>query len=41
MSGYFKEIPPYYEHQQTTLDLLRQENCVLDLSDIRTCEADS
>ena len=33
MSGYFKEIPPYYEHQTTTLDLLRQEDRVLDLSD--------
>jgi len=31
--GFFKEVPPYYEHQATTLDLLRQENCVLDLSD--------
>ena len=33
MSGYFREVPPYYEHQQTTLDLLGQENRVLDLSD--------
>jgi len=33
MSGFFKEIPPYYEHQQATLDLLGQEGRVLDLSD--------
>ena len=33
MSGYFKEVPPYYEHQTTTLDLLRKEDRVLDLSD--------
>ncbi len=33
MSGYFKEIPPYYENQQETLDLLGQQDRVLDLSD--------
>lgn len=33
MSGYFKEIPNYYDHQQKTLALLRAENRVLDLSD--------
>jgi SNF2 family DNA or RNA helicase len=33
MTGYFKEVPPYYEHQTTTMDLLRAENRVLDLSD--------
>jgi SNF2 family DNA or RNA helicase len=33
MTGFFKEVPPYYEHQQTTLDLLGQKNRVLDLSD--------
>jgi len=33
MSGYFKEIPPYYEHQKATLDLLDKEDRVLDLSD--------
>lgn len=33
MTGYFTEIPPYYEHQQTTLDLLGKEDRVLDLSD--------
>jgi SNF2 family DNA or RNA helicase len=33
MSGYFKEVPPYYENQEKTLELLRKENCVLDLSD--------
>lgn len=33
MSGYFKEVPPYYAHQEKTLGLLRQENGVLDLSD--------
>jgi SNF2 family DNA or RNA helicase len=31
--GYFKEVPPYYEHQEKTLGLLRQENRVLDFSD--------
>lgn len=31
--SYFKEVPPYYEHQEETLGLLRQENRVLDLSD--------
>lgn len=30
---FFREIPPYYEHQKTTLDLLGQANRVLDLSD--------
>lgn len=33
MNGYFKEIPPYYEHQQETLDLLGKQDRVLDLSD--------
>ena len=33
MSDYFKKVPPYYEHQTTTLELLRQQNSVLDLSD--------
>jgi SNF2 family DNA or RNA helicase len=31
--SYFKEVPPYYEHQEKTLGLLREENRVLDLSD--------
>lgn len=31
--SYFKEVPPYYEHQEETLGLLRAENRVLDLSD--------
>lgn len=31
--SYFKEVPPYYEHQEKTLGLLRAENRVLDLSD--------
>jgi SNF2 family DNA or RNA helicase len=38
MSGFFKEIPPYYEHQKQTLDLLDQEDCVLDLSDPGTAK---
>jgi len=38
MSGFFKEIPPYYEHQQETLALLRKENRVLDLSDPGTAK---
>lgn len=38
MSGFFKEIPPYYEHQEATLDLLRQESRVLDLSDPGTAK---
>ena len=34
MGNFFnKEPPPYYEHQKATMDLLRQENRVLDLSD--------
>jgi len=33
MSDFFKEIPPYYEHQNSTLDLLGKEDRVLDLSD--------
>lgn len=33
MSGFFREVPPYYEHQRATLGLLGQENRVLDLSD--------
>jgi SNF2 family DNA or RNA helicase len=38
MSSYFREIPPYYGHQETTLDLLRSENRVLDLSDPGTAK---
>ena len=33
MSDYFKKVPPYYEHQTTTLELLRQQGSILDLSD--------
>ena len=33
MTGFFKEVPPYYEHQQATMDLLRAQDRVLDLSD--------
>ena len=33
MSNYFKKVPPYYEHQTTTLELLRQQGSILDLSD--------
>lgn len=33
MSSYFKKVPPYYEHQKTTMDLLGKEDRVLDLSD--------
>lgn len=33
MSGYFREVPDYYEHQKKTLDLLRQEDRVFDTSD--------
>lgn len=33
MTGFFKEIPPYYEHQEKTLSLLRSSDVVLDLSD--------
>ena len=38
MSGFFKEVPPYYEHQEATLDLLRSEDRVLDLSDPGTAK---
>jgi len=38
MTGFFKEVPPYYEHQETTLDLLREEDRVLDLSDPGTAK---
>lgn len=38
MSGYFKEIPPYYEHQLKTLELLGKEDRVLDLSDPGTAK---
>lgn len=31
--SYFREVPSYYEHQEKTLGLLRQENRVLDFSD--------
>ena len=31
--SYFKEVPPYYEHQEETLGLLRTQDRVLDLSD--------
>lgn len=31
--SFFKEVPPYYEHQEQTLGLLREEDRVLDLSD--------
>lgn len=33
MSSFFPEIPPYYENQNETLDLLRQQDRVFDLSD--------
>ena len=33
MSNYFKKVPPYYEHQTTTLELLRKQGSILDLSD--------
>jgi len=33
MTGYFKEIPPYYENQEETLDLLGKQDRVLDFSD--------
>jgi SNF2 family DNA or RNA helicase len=38
MSSFFKEIPPYYEHQEATLDLLRSQSRVLDLSDPGTAK---
>jgi SNF2 family DNA or RNA helicase len=38
MTGYFKEIPPYYEHQEETLEYIRSrvdagQGCVFDASD--------
>ena len=33
MNDYIRRIPPYYEHQKETLDLLGKQNSVLDLSD--------
>ena len=37
-SGFFKKIPPYYEHQNETLALLRASPSVLDFSDPGTAK---
>lgn len=37
-SGFFREIPPYYEHQKRTLELLRTSNFVFDTSDPGTAK---
>jgi SNF2 family DNA or RNA helicase len=38
MSDFFREIPPYYEHQNTTLDVLRASDFVFDASDPGTAK---
>lgn len=38
IKDFIREIPPFYEHQNETLALLREQNCVLDTSDPGTAK---